>query len=140
MNSLPDELIALKRFHGHLGPYAVIGYRMGLTARQRFPERIYALLHSGTSRPLSCLADGVQMSSCCTLGKGNITLRDDGEASAEFSDGTGHLQFDLHPEVRRRIDAETNHHTEEAISLELYRMPDAELFAITEGRSAPFGR
>jgi formylmethanofuran dehydrogenase subunit E len=140
MISLPDELRDLKRFHGHLGPYAVIGYRMGLIARAMFKERIYALLHSGTSRPLSCLADGVQMSSCCTLGKGNIILRDDGEASAEFSDGFRHLQIDLLPEVRARIDAETNHSTEESISLDLYRSPESSLFVITEGRSAPFGR
>lgn len=140
MTSLPNELRELKRFHGHLGPYAVIGYRMGLTARAMFPERIYALLHSGTRRPLSCLADGVQMSSCCTLGKGNITLRDDGEASAEFSDGLRHLQIELLPEVRARIDAETDHSTEETISLDLYLSPDTSLFTITEGKGAPFGR
>ena len=140
MTPLSDELSALKRFHGHLGPYAVIGYRMGIIARERFPQRIYALLHSGTSRPLSCLADGVQMSSCCTLGKGNITLKDDGQASAEFSDGFQHLQIDLLPEVRERIDAETTHDTEERISVELHNAPDVALFVITEGRSAPFGR
>ncbi len=140
MIPLPDELGALKRFHGHLGPYAVIGYRMGMIARERFPERIYALLHSGTRRPLSCMADGVQMSSCCTLGKGNITLKDDGEASAEFSDGFKHLQIDLLPEIRARIDRETTHETEERISVDLYDAPDASLFVITEGRSAPFGR
>ena len=87
MSSLPDEMLALKKFHGHLGPYAVLGYRMGLIARSTFPERIYAIVHSGTKRPLSCLADGVQMSSCCTLGKSNITVMEDGEARVEFSDG-----------------------------------------------------
>ncbi|HPT74489.1 MAG TPA: formylmethanofuran dehydrogenase subunit E family protein [Methanomassiliicoccaceae archaeon] len=137
MSTLPKELIDLKRFHGHLGPYAVIGYRMGVIARARFPERIYALLHSGTRRPLSCMADGVQMSSCCTLGKGNITLRDDGEASAEFSDGFEHLRIDLLPEIRARIDTETTHATEEKISQELYEMPDASIFKITEGGSPP---
>ena len=89
---------------------------------------------------MSCLADGVQMSSCCTLGKGNITLRDDGEASAEFSDGLRHLQIELLPEVRARIDAETDHSTEETISLDLYLSPDTSLFTITEGKGAPFGR
>jgi len=138
--TLPDELEALKRFHGHLGPYAVVGYRMGLIARQRFPQRIYAVLHSGTKRPLSCLADGVQMSSCCTLGKGNITLREDGEAVAEFSDGTGHLLIALRPEVRARIEAETTHDTEESISLDLHHAGDDALFTITAGKGTPFGR
>ncbi len=140
MSSLPDELKHLKCFHGHLGPYAVIGYRMGLIARQRFPERIYAILHSGTRRPLSCLADGVQLSSCCTLGKGNIVLREGGEASAEFSDGAGHLSISLLPEVRERIEAETTRATEETISLELDRTPDSELFIISAGTAAPFSK
>jgi formylmethanofuran dehydrogenase subunit E len=140
MPDLPDELAALKRFHGHLGPFAVIGYRMGLIARRRFPQRIYAVLHSGTQRPLSCLADGVQMSSCCTLGKGNIALREDGEAVGEFSDGAGHLLIALRPEVRARIEAETTHATEEIISLDLHRSDEAALFTVTEGRGTPFGR
>lgn len=140
MTSLPDELIDLKHFHGHLGPYAVIGYRMGLIAREMFPDRIYAILHSGTERPLSCMADGVQLSSCCTLGKGNIILEDKGEAIAEFSDGFKHLRIDLLSDIRARIDAETTHATEEMISAELYDTPDSSLFIISKDSSDPFGR
>lgn len=140
MNDLPAELEALKRFHGHLGPYAVIGYRMGQIARSKFPQRIYAVAHSGTKRPLSCLADGVQFSSCCTLGKNNISLREDDQARAEFSDGTGHLEIATLPEVRSYIEANTTHETEERISMELYNTPDDKLFVIKEGSSAPFGR
>jgi formylmethanofuran dehydrogenase subunit E len=140
MLSLPDEMLALKKFHGHLGPYAVLGYRMGLLARGRFPERIYAIVHSGTKRPLSCLADGVQMASCCTLGKGNITVMEDGEARVEFSDGHVHLELVTLPEVRAEVDAKCTHANEEEMALQFYLAPDVELFHITEGRSAPFGR
>jgi formylmethanofuran dehydrogenase subunit E len=136
---LSDELEELKRFHGHLGPYAVIGFRMGLLARERFPERIFAILHSGTKRPLSCLADGVQFSSCCTLGKNNIALRDDNEARAEFSDGHANLEIETKGGLRERIDATTTHQNEELIALDLYTAPIEEIFTITEGRSAPFG-
>lgn len=140
MPSLPDEMLAVKKFHGHLGPYVVLGYRMGLMARQRYPERIYAIVHSGTKRPLSCLADGVQMSSCCTLGKSNITVMEDGEARVEFSDGRSHLEFATLPEVRAEVDAKCTHANEEEMALRLYLARDDELFLITEGRSAPFGR
>jgi hypothetical protein len=140
MIALPDELQALKKFHGHLGPYAVLGYRMGLAARQRFPNRIYAVVHSGTKRPLSCLADGVQMSSCCTLGKNNISVREDDEARVEFSDGNAHIEFSTLPSIRQQIDGKCTHENEEAMSLELFTQPMEKLFTFTEGRSAPFGK
>lgn len=140
MSTLPDELQALKRFHGHLGPYAVLGYRMGLIARQRYPQKIYAIVHSGTKRPLSCLADGVQMSSCCTLGKNNINVREDDDARVEFSDGSSHLEVSTLPSVREGIDGKCTHDNEETMAMELYTAPAERLFLITEGRSAPFGR
>jgi formylmethanofuran dehydrogenase subunit E len=140
MISLPDEMVALKKFHGHLGPYAVLGYRMGLTARRMFPERIYARVHSGTKRPLSCLADGVQMSSCCTLGKNNITVLEDAEARVEFSDGVGHLELTARPEVVNDINTRCSHHNEEEMAMRLYAMSDDELWTVRSGSSAPFGR
>ena len=93
MISLPDELRELKRFHGHLGPYAVVGFRMGMIARSRYPDKIFSTAYSGTKRPLSCMADGIQMSSCCTLGKGNITLNEAGKASADFTDNMFRFQY-----------------------------------------------
>lgn len=140
MISLPDEMVALKKFHGHLGPYAVLGYRMGLTARHRFPQRIYARVHSGTQRPLSCLADGVQMSSCCTLGKNNISVLEDAEAMVEFSDGSDHLELTARPEVVSDINARCDHHNEEEMAMRLYSMSDDELWTVRSGSSAPFGR
>ncbi|MDW5563651.1 MAG: formylmethanofuran dehydrogenase subunit E family protein [Methanomassiliicoccus sp.] len=141
MIALPDEMVALKRFHGHLGPYAVLGYRMGLTARRQFPERIYARVHSGTKRPLSCLSDGVQMSSCCTLGKNNIMVLEEGEARVEFSDGkTGHLEMTARSEVVAEINTRCDHHNEEEMAMRLYSMRDDELWTVTSGSSTPFGR
>lgn len=140
MTKLPDELQALKKFHGHLGPYAVLGYRMGLAARQRFPNRIWAIVHSGTKRPLSCLADGIQMSSCCTLGKNNIIVKEDDEARVEFSDGMIQIEYSTLPSVRSRIDGKCTHDNEEEMAMELYTAPMDSLFVLTEGRSAPFGK
>jgi formylmethanofuran dehydrogenase subunit E len=137
---LPDEMVALKKFHGHLGPFAVLGYRMGQLARRRFTQRIYARVHSGTERPLSCLADGVQMSSCCTLGKNNITLLEDGQARAEFSDGAGHLDILVRPELISDISSRCDHHNEEDLAMHFFTLSDDELFIITSDRSTPFGR
>ena len=37
---IPEELRGLERFHGHLGPYVVLGMRMGMITRAKFPQRI----------------------------------------------------------------------------------------------------
>jgi len=140
MVSLPDELEALKRFHGHLGPYVLIGYRMGQIGRERFPNNIWAVVFTGTKRPLSCTIDGIQYSSSCTLGKGNITVREENLVKAEFFDEKRLLSIDLIDGIRERIDATTMRDNEELIALDLYMAPPTELFKITEGESAQTGR
>ncbi len=140
MVQLPSELEQLKRFHGHLGPYVVIGYRMGLLAREQFPDRIFCMAGSGTQRPLSCLADGIQFSSSCTLGKGNIRLLEEGKAAASFSDGRKSIEMELKGEVRRDIDARTTKENEEAISMDLFEAPLESLIVVTAGKKDPFGR
>ena len=69
----------LKDFHGHLGPYVTVGYRMGLAANREFGDSAFkkkAIAYSGLKTPLSCMVDGIQVSSGCTLGKGNIKVED----------------------------------------------------------------
>jgi len=67
----------LARFHGHLGPFIVLGYRMGrhaLSALNADPFELKAQVFCSGVTPQSCLADGVQLGSGCTLGKGNIEV------------------------------------------------------------------
>ncbi len=64
------------KFHGHLGPYLVLGLLMGelainaLKCKKHFG--IKALVAGATEKPKSCLIDGLQLSTGCTYGKGNI--------------------------------------------------------------------
>ncbi len=66
------------KFHGHLGPWLLIGYRAGIVARNRLkPKDIYDLqciVRIPGKIPYSCSIDGIQASTCCTLGKGNIII------------------------------------------------------------------
>lgn len=127
---LPEDLAALKRFHGHLGPYVVLGMRMGHYARERFPNRIYATLLSGTNRPLSCLADGVQFASCCTVGKANLSIREGGKAAAMFTDGTTAFKLIVRQEILERIEGMTGE-DEDRMSLGLFQESALRLFART---------
>lgn len=81
--------ILLKTFHGHLGPYVVLGYRMGKLALRVLESEghfgISTEVHSYLKPPKSCLIDGLQLGSGCTLGKANITVHEfNGPAYATF--------------------------------------------------------
>lgn len=68
----------LRQFHGHIGPYAVLGYRLGCWLLERLECGKYFGAHitvTGPSvTPFTCLLDGLQVSTGHTLGKGNLEL------------------------------------------------------------------
>ena len=72
-----EFLLRAIEFHGHLGPYPVLGLKAGLYANQllgREPMKTEALIKTKTSPPQSYFANGVQFSTGCTFGKRNISL------------------------------------------------------------------
>lgn len=88
----PEQL--LKTFHGHLGPYVVLGYRMGRLALEKTGSKghfdITAEVATLLEPPPSCLLDGLQIGCGCTLGKRNITVREsDKPAEALFTAKSG---------------------------------------------------
>src|SRR5512137_2462430 len=63
-------------FHGHLGPYVVLGLLMGDFGLKKIKSRKYFGLKvkvwGADKKPKSCLVDGLQLSTGATYGKGNI--------------------------------------------------------------------
>jgi hypothetical protein len=71
----PKLLKDAAKFHGHLGPWLVLGLRAGRRAANvlgRNPFRLRARIHCPRKTPYTCFIDGVQFASGCTMGKGNI--------------------------------------------------------------------
>jgi len=135
MDGLPDDLKHLKRFHGHLGPYVVVGYRMGLIARHKLEGKLWAVSFTGPKPPMSCIVDGIQFSSGCTLGKGNISIQDRDEAKAHFFNENLLLEIALRSEIKQRIDSTMNRETEEIVALGLFNEREENLFTVTEVES-----
>ena len=83
---VPTRII---EFHGHLGPYVVLGYRAGLLGRERLKSPGYFELRARVESPLkppaSCFIDGVQLGSGCTLGKRNIEVRESSLAKMQVT-------------------------------------------------------
>ena len=133
---LPTEIEELKKFHGHLGPYAVIGLRMGKLAVEKIGVRgkgLKCVVRTGIKPPVSCIIDGIQFSSSCTLGKGNISVENKGLAEAVFFRNDKKLKIRLKDNVKRRIDKEMSKENEEELSLWVYGMSNDELFDISIG-------
>jgi len=76
-------------FHGHLGPFLVIGVRMGLIGVRELKAkendnklRVTAILKY--SVPFSCVIDGIQVATKCTIGNQKLKLIDSSGIAAEF--------------------------------------------------------
>jgi len=73
-----DILLDALKFHGHRCWASVAGVRVGLAAlralgvRRSGGTQLYAILETGEEHGGMCFGDGVQYTTGCTLGKGNI--------------------------------------------------------------------
>lgn len=70
------DLKEAARFHGHLGPYLILGILAGEFALKKLGCPKYfglkVVVSGAGKKPKSCLADGLQLSTGATYGKGNI--------------------------------------------------------------------
>ena len=129
-----ELLDRLRAFHGHLGPFAMLGYRAGRLAL----DRLDAPSHFGiTARvtcpdrtPPSCFADGIQYSTGCTLGKGNITLMASETVSVTVTVNDSGAALTIVP--RREVIAQFGpwmaQADDETAALQVLAMSDEELF------------
>ena len=129
----------LAKFHGHLGPFIVLGYRMGRYALHYFDENPFAL-HATVScsgqPPESCLIDGVQIGSGCTYGKRNIELLVSPDVYVIFRHENGKVILMRQGSYLLK-QREYMSHDEKELALEhfaeaMYSMTDEELFTVEE--------
>ena len=132
---IDDELLArMRAFHGHLGPFAMLGWRAGRLAlgELRAPSHfgISALVRCPDHTPPSCFADGVQMGTGCTLGKGNIALEPSEEISLTLRVAADGRSLTIRPraEVYAQFRGWIAQSSDEAAALRVLEMADEELF------------
>lgn len=132
---VPEDLEALRRFHGHLGVYVTLGLRMGAIAKRTLGHHkgLTAVVRTKPEPPMLCVVDGIQFSSGCTMGKGNIAVASATEPEAAFDKAGRRLRVALKAGWRERIDREMTKEAEVEQSLFYYRLPESELFEIEEG-------
>ena len=132
----PNELVkGAVEFHGHLGPFLVLGLRAGLLANSLLKKDYFktkAVVVTEPSPPNSCFIDGIQFVTGCTMGKGNIKLKKGKDVSVLFSKEERKLKLKLKKDILNYIKTISSEETSEQASLKLLNKPACELFEIEE--------
>ena len=123
-------------FHGHGGPFMIIGLRVGLAALRALDAfgwfEISCSVFLPWSPPDSCVIDGIQVSTGCTMGKHNIEVVEELGVAAEFTSGDKWVRIQLREEKLLEI-KEIFDHGDDAVREymdNLVLAPDSKLFRI----------
>ena len=132
-------------FHGHGGPFMVVGLRIGLEALNILDARgwfdIKCKAELRWAPPDACVLDGIQVSTGCTLGKHNIEVEEKQGVSATFTHRGVGVTLRVKPGMLAKINRclEEHNHDEENLEHEaetrqlmdeLIDMSASELFEI----------
>jgi len=128
-------------FHGHLGPFLVVGVRMGIAGLQKLEVRpsdasLRATVSVKPAVPFSCVIDGIQVTTKCTIGNSKLKLgKSPKEISTMFEiSGGKRVTVTLNParlaELRRAILKAMAPERLKEIARVVASMPEKELFLI----------
>ncbi|MCK4597916.1 formylmethanofuran dehydrogenase subunit E family protein [bacterium] len=130
MVSLPAELERARVFHSHLGPYLVVGLKMGQAIISRLGQEPFSITitsFTGTRPPLSCVVDGLQLATPCTVGNGGIVIREGGQVRVKAVRGNRELEISLKSAIQEKIRAAEGTNRLEELALRLWASEIAEL-------------
>ncbi len=137
---MKNDKVTLKeavKFHGHLGPYLVLGLLAGKAALKKLRCRKYFSLKvrvwGATKKPKSCLIDGLQLSTGATYGKGNIKKLNGSAIKIDFCNLANHKKIilKLKDNFIQRLQRTKTHKDSELLAKQLYNIAPLELFTLT---------
>jgi len=124
------------RFHGHLGPWLVLGVLMGEYATKALKAKKYfgieVKVWGANKRPQSCLIDGLQLSTGATYGKGNITKYNGNKVRVYFSDVhcLRSITCSLTKEIEGILNKTKDHAANGQLARRLYRRNPRTIFTV----------
>ncbi len=132
-----DNKITLKeaeKFHGHLGPYLVLGILAGELALKKLRCKKYFGLDikiwGANQKPKSCIIDGLQLSTGATYGKGNIKKFNGSIIKIRFVNCINgrKLTLKFKQSLMQRLIHTKTHRESELLARELYKTNYSKLF------------
>jgi formylmethanofuran dehydrogenase subunit E len=145
MEPKPDtELTTLiekaAEFHGHLGPFLVIGIRMGNMARRTLKpnvkenKRLQVTVKIPLLTPFSCILDGIQTTTQCTVGNQKLkTENSQKEITAQFElqNSNKAMKVLVNPKIIEELKKEMSEGiTNEELARKIAHIPENQLFKI----------
>lgn len=159
---VPEDPAWLKttvQFHGHLGPWVVIGARFGMGGLQAVDAKGYFDVEVTCAGPFdkpprACFLDGLQIGAGTTLGKRTLSYTPAEQIVVRFKNTTTGKTAELRPttkllemlgamQTRLMTDAakEENHShggrapvAVEKVARRAAHLPDADIFSVTPGK------
>jgi pyrimidine-specific ribonucleoside hydrolase len=103
--------VMANELHRHLGVFAIIGVKMGIRAREYFctgVDEMTVTSHAGSTPPLSCMNDGVQVSTGATPGHGLLTVSTETPffPAADFTHKGKTIRITLKKELAEKVSSE----------------------------------
>ena len=138
---LDSAICEAVRLHGHLGPFLIIGARMGHIAKNLLNSHakggviLHAILRIPMVVPFSCAIDGVQVTTRCTVGNQRLSLKNwRGGVRGSFTIGGSDKVVDVH--VRRRVIEHLKKRmlegaANEELAEEILQLPEDKLFVVS---------
>jgi formylmethanofuran dehydrogenase subunit E len=126
-------------FHGHLGPFLVIGVRMGNAAKKALPqirkkEKLQITAKTPLSTPFSCVIDGIQVTTKCTIGNQKLKIENSRKEIAaifKLQNSDNSLKVSVNPKVTEKLMKKLSSETSnEELAWEIAAMPENQLLNI----------
>ena len=124
------------RFHGHLGPYLVLGILAGEAALKKLGCKKYFGLEikvrGAAKKPRSCLIDGLQLATGATYGKGNINKLNGSLIKIVFQDRISKkkITLSLKNNLIKKLKEVKTHQDAELLAKQLYKTNYSNLFSL----------
>ena len=126
-------------FHGHLGPFLVIGVRMGNMAkrileRNSGENKLQAAAKIPFLTPFSCVLDGIQATTKCTIGNQKLKIENSQkEITVRFELKNSHkaMKVSVNPRlVEELMNKFSEGASNEELAQEIAHIPESKLFTI----------
>ncbi|MDD2680257.1 MAG: FmdE family protein [Candidatus Omnitrophica bacterium] len=132
MISLKDAV----NFHGHLGPYLILGLLAGDLGLKKTGAKKYfgveVKVYGANIKPKSCLIDGLQLSTGATYGKGNIKkyASDRIKISMRNPENKKVVTLGLTGSLLRELNSLKGHSASEKFARELLKLNKQKIFTL----------
>ena len=125
------------KFHGHLGPYLILGILAGELALKTLRCKKYfgmqVKVWGANKKPKSCIIDGLQLSTGATYGKGNIHKFKGSIIKMEFKNSGNTKKFNLRlkDNLIKELNSIETHRDSELLARQLYKTNPFKIFKLT---------